>query len=102
MAVCRAERDGVTLFVRLTPNASVDRVDGAEALADGSQVLKARVRAVPEKGRANKALVKLIAKTLDLAPSHVTVSRGLTARKKLVHIAGDPDDLIARVEHMLG
>jgi uncharacterized protein YggU (UPF0235/DUF167 family) len=44
------------IAVRLTPRAAVDRVDGRAALADGTEVLAARVRAAPEAGAANAAL----------------------------------------------
>ena len=53
--------DGVTLFVRLTPKAGRDGIDGFENRGEGVEVLKARVRAVPEDGKANRAVIALIA-----------------------------------------
>ncbi|RWG37062.1 MAG: DUF167 domain-containing protein, partial [Mesorhizobium sp.] len=44
----RPRDDGIDLFVRLTPKAAVDRIEGIETAADGRSHLKARVRAVPE------------------------------------------------------
>ncbi len=97
-APARAWREtahGLTLRVRLTPRAARDGIDGIGRLADGTVVLQARVRAVPEKGAANKALEKLLAKTAGVANSAVSVVSGTTARIKIVEIAGDPDRLKA-------
>ena len=55
----RPRNDGVDLFVRLTPKAAMDRLEGIEISADGRSHLKARVRAVPENGAANQALERL-------------------------------------------
>ncbi|MBB4304265.1 hypothetical protein GGD81_003323 [Rhodobium orientis] len=81
--------DALTLTVRLTPKASKDGIDGVKALSDGRQVLAARVRAVPEKGAANAALEKLLAKALGVGKSQVAVVSGATSRLKTVRIAGD-------------
>lgn len=75
--------------VRLTPRGGRDALDGVEQLADGRGVLKARVRAVPEDGKANAALEALIASALGVARSAVTVVHGKTARVKTLAIAGD-------------
>jgi uncharacterized protein YggU (UPF0235/DUF167 family) len=89
---------GVALVrVRLTPKAAHDRVEGIEATADGP-ALKARVRAVPEKGAANDALVRLIANWLDVPAGAVSLARGGKSRLKTVQIAGDPDRVVRRLE----
>jgi uncharacterized protein len=88
----RRSRDGVVLPVRLTPKASRDEVVGVEDHA-GACVLKARVRAVPEAGRANEALETLIAMWLGLPPSTVTVVHGGKSRLKQVAVAGDAEAL---------
>ncbi|TIV96749.1 MAG: DUF167 domain-containing protein, partial [Mesorhizobium sp.] len=46
----RLRDDGIDLYVRLTPKAALDRIEGVETTADGRSHLKARVRAVPENG----------------------------------------------------
>ena len=89
---------GLRLRLRVTPNASLDRIDGPETLADGTTVLRLRVRAVPEGGKANAAVTQLLAKALGLPRSAVTLVAGDTARLKTVQIDGDPADLAARVE----
>ena len=64
-----ARADGLTLHVRLTPKSSRDALEGVEMLADGQTVLKARVRAAPEDGKANDALIALVAKSLKIPAS---------------------------------
>lgn len=86
----RLREDGIDLFVRLTPKASADALEGTGTTADGSRHIKARVRAVPEKGAANAALEKLLAKALRVPVSSVTVASGSTSRLKTVRITGDP------------
>ncbi len=84
------EPDGVTLWLRLTPKGGRDAIDGVETLSDGKSVLKARVRAAPEDGRANAALIELIAKALSAPKKAVTIRSGETSRVKKLFIAGDP------------
>ncbi len=89
--------DGLRLSVRLTPKSSRDAIDGIETLSDGRAVLKIRVRAVPEAGEANEALRRLLAKSLKIPGSAVTLESGTTARLKVLRIAGEPADLEARL-----
>lgn len=74
--------DHLRLAVRLTPNGGRDVLDGVETDGEGEAFLKARVTAVPEKGRANKALILLIARFLRIPKSSVSLVSGETARKK--------------------
>lgn len=69
--------------------------------ADGLKRLRASVTVVPEKGKANKALVKLLAKKLRLPKSAIRLIAGEQSRNKTVAIDGDPDELIPALENML-
>jgi uncharacterized protein len=93
--------DHVRLAIRLTPNGGRDAIDGIEPDGEGGMLLKARVTAVPEKGKANKALIALVAKSLGIAKSSVSIASGDTARKKILRIDGDPEDLIEKLERLL-
>lgn len=93
--------DHVRLSVKLTPNAGRDGLDGAEAAADGEMLLKARVTAVPEKGKANKALIELVAKSLKLPKSSISVISGDTARKKILRIDGDTEEIVSRLQALM-
>lgn len=84
------ESAGVALYVRLTPKGGRDAVEGVETRADGRNVLKARVRAPPENGRANAALIALIAAALGAPKSAVSIRAGATSRVKTVFVAGAP------------
>lgn len=96
------EKDGaVELRVRLTPKSSRDAIDGVEALADGACVLKARVRAAPEKGKANAALCALIAKALSLPKGSVAVTGGASGRVKTLTLIADPARLVPRLAALL-
>ncbi|MBZ9675441.1 DUF167 family protein [Mesorhizobium sp. ES1-1] len=97
-AVFRIGREGVDVFVRLTPKSALDRLEGADTSADGRSHLKARVRAVPENGAANKALEKLVGKALGVPASAVSVIAGGTSRLKTLRILGDPATLAKGIE----
>jgi uncharacterized protein YggU (UPF0235/DUF167 family) len=64
-------------------------------------VLKARVKAAPEKGKANAALAALIADWLDVPKSACKVVTGGKSRKKQVSISGEPDALMSKLRHRL-
>jgi uncharacterized protein YggU (UPF0235/DUF167 family) len=92
--------DGLRLNVRLTPKSSRDSLEGTDLLADGRVVLKARVRAVAEAGKANDALARLVAKALDVAATKVTIESGASGRVKILRISGDGEALAARLAAM--
>ena len=68
------------LDVRLTPRSSQNRIE-----IEG-ETARAWVTAAPTDGQANEALIRLVAKTLDVAPSRVTIVRGHTSREKTIEI----------------
>lgn len=85
-----------SLAIKLQPGASADRIDGWDTDPSGRAVLKIRLRARPIEGQANDALVRFLAKALDLPKSAVTLARGSQSRLKMVEIAG-LDDTALRV-----
>lgn len=89
--------NAVTVAVRLSPKASANRILGIEADPDGNLVLKVQVTAVPEDGKANAALVKLLAKAWRLPKTSLSIASGASSRRKVVRIAGDPRGLL---EHL--
>lgn len=92
--------NGIVIHVRLTPKSSAARIAGAELHGD-KPVLKAHVTAPPEDGKANAALTVLIAGWLGVPKSKVTMAAGQKSRLKTVAVAGDPLELIAKVELLL-
>jgi uncharacterized protein YggU (UPF0235/DUF167 family) len=93
----RSTDQGLTLFLRVTPNAPRDAVEGVETRDDGTAALRLRVKAVPDKGKANAAVIALLARALGLPKSHFAFIAGETSRMKTVAVTGDTDDLTARV-----
>lgn len=83
--------------VRLTPKGGRDAIEGWARASDGKPHLKARVRAAPEEGRANGALIALLAKELGVARSSLAIVGGEKARLKTVSATGDTPALAARL-----
>lgn len=73
-------RPGTEIAVRVTPKASRNALVAAQ---DG---LRAYVTVVPEDGKANAEVTKLLAKALGVAKSRLTLVRGQTARDKLFRL----------------
>jgi uncharacterized protein (TIGR00251 family) len=84
------------LTVRVQPKASADRIEDWAEDDAGRKFLKVRVRAVPEDGKANSAVQKLVAKWLGLPKSAVRVVTGGKTRLKGLEIDGPPE-LAARL-----
>lgn len=98
----RPVADGLVVPVRLTPRASRGGIDGIRQDADGGAVLAVKVTAVPEKGKANAALEKLLAKALGIASGRVEVVGGATSRNKEVLVRGDPAEIGALLAKLTG
>ena len=72
-----------TFSVRVTPRASRDQIAGWEG-----DLLRVRVTAPPVEGRANDAVLRLLARGLDVPKSRLTLVRGQTQRNKVVAVEG--------------
>ena len=74
------------IAIRLTPKASADRIGEVRQLPNGQEQLVVYVTAAPEDGKANEAMIRLLAKHFGVAVSRLTIVRGLTNRNKTVRI----------------
>ena len=84
-----------TLDVRVQPKAKQNSID---VLKDGT--VRIRVTAAPERGKANYAVIQVLAKRLGVARSTITVRRGTTSRLKTLHIEGlDAEEVYERLRH---
>lgn len=90
-------RGGLKLRVRVTPRAGRAGIAGIIDLTGSGPALKAAVTAPAEGGKANEALLKLLAKTWRLPKSSLSVASGKGARTKTVLIEGNPDALRAQL-----
>jgi uncharacterized protein (TIGR00251 family) len=86
----RPSATGVSVSLRVTPRGGRDDIDGIETLADGRSVVKLRVRAIAEGGKANRAVTEFLARALGQSKSSVRLASGATSRLKQVEIDGDP------------
>ncbi|HET6371313.1 MAG TPA: DUF167 domain-containing protein [Nitrospiria bacterium] len=79
----RKSKEGVTLAVRVRPNAREDRIVGRVG-----DVLQVKVGAPPQEGKANSALIRLLSETLGMPRSCVSIVRGEHSRDKRVLVEG--------------
>lgn len=86
------------LSVRLTPRAAADRIGGLWRDADEREWLCAAVTEPPDKGRANTGLIVLLARTLDLPRTSISLEAGDTSRLKRIRIAGADAATVNRIE----
>lgn len=96
-------RDGADLLlaVRLTPRANRARIGGLFTDSHGNRWLQAAVTAPPDKGKANTALVALLAKTLRVPASTIILEAGDTNRLKRLRIADCTPAIEQALEQML-
>ncbi len=74
-------RAGTDLHLRVTPKAARNRI-----VVDEAGVMRVYVTCVPEDGKANAAVVELLASALGVAKSRLTLIRGTTSRDKVFRI----------------
>jgi uncharacterized protein (TIGR00251 family) len=92
--------DGLIVTIKLTPKARGAGIDGVveEPGPDGPRsMLKLRVAAPPEGGKANAAMIALLAQAWRLPKRAFTIVSGGTSRLKRVHVAGDPQALLRAI-----
>ncbi|WP_019222149.1 DUF167 domain-containing protein [Bartonella rattaustraliani] len=97
----QVDTDGLILFIRLIPKSSVDRIMGVEDRDDGKQYLVVRLRAVPEDGKANEALIKFLAKQWKISSSCISLKSGVTSRYKQLHFSARLEEL-TKIRQLLG
>lgn len=71
------------LHIKVIPKSSKNSIDGWE-----NGRLRVRIRGVPEKGKANEALIEFLAEELKIAKSRITIVSGQTSRLKRIQIDG--------------
>lgn len=84
------------VHVKLAPKAAADRIGPIHA-SDTGAVLKVAVTAAPERGRANAAMIALLAKAWGVPKTSVAVIKGETERTKTLFVSGDADALLTKM-----
>jgi uncharacterized protein (TIGR00251 family) len=93
--------DGLSLNLRVTPKARRNAIEGLRGGTDGP-LLAIAVNAPPEDGKANAAVIALLAKALGLPKSAITLAQGGKSRQKTLHISGPADALAAALDALIG
>jgi uncharacterized protein (TIGR00251 family) len=92
---------GLQVALRLQPGASRDAIDGLVELDGGQVALRVRVTAPAVDGKANAALIKLLAKAWKLPKSSLSLVAGRQDRRKILAVEGEPKELLPRLEAWL-
>ncbi len=92
MVNIREVEDGIVVSVKVQPNASKDMVVGEHA-----DQLKIAVTVAPEKGKANKAVIKVLSKSLGVKSSDIEILSGETSRDKKVLIRNISEEDFNRI-----
>jgi len=90
-------KEHLMVHVRLTPNARKNGIGGLHDAPDGSTSLGVFVSVPPEKGKANKAAIAILAKALKVPKSSISVAMGETSRNKVFKISPPFDHAIERL-----
>ncbi len=83
--------------IKLKPGGSASRIEGVTRDAAGDRYLDVKVRAAPEKGKANAALIALLARAWRVPQRRLRISAGATHRRKTVLIEGADGELLAQL-----
>ncbi|OLL40882.1 DUF167 domain-containing protein [Bartonella henselae] len=84
----QVDTNNIILFVYIIPKASGDKIMGIECKNDEKRHLVIRLRAIPENGKANKALIKFLAKQWKIPSSYISLKSGGTSRYKQLYFSG--------------
>jgi uncharacterized protein YggU (UPF0235/DUF167 family) len=87
----------VYIAVRLVPGARTAGIDAVVPAAGGGLAVKARVAEPAEHGRANAALLSLLAGLWRLRRQDLEIVAGRSARRKTLLVRGEPDRLFAEL-----
>jgi uncharacterized protein len=93
--------DGLRVRIHARPGGRRDGIEGLRAEAGGGGALRVTVRAAAEDGKANAAIVKLLAGEWELPRASISLLTGAKDRRKSFHLAGEPQALLARLEGWL-
>jgi uncharacterized protein (TIGR00251 family) len=87
--------DGLEIAVRVTPKGGRDAVEGVVLDSAGTPWLAVRVSTPPDQGKANQAVIKILAGQFNVRSSQLALVNGASARLKRLRISGTPDALVA-------
>ena len=74
------------VVVHLKPGSSLNKVEGWGEDSNKDKILRVKVTAIPESGKANEALMKLLSEFFKVPKSKITLIRGTRSRVKHLEI----------------
>ena len=83
------------LTIRVTPRSAKPGIGGWQGGADGRHELEVRVAEAPADGKANEAVIRLLAKALGVSRSSVKIVSGQTSRHKRIEVPFGDDEIRA-------
>jgi uncharacterized protein (TIGR00251 family) len=89
--------DHLLLHIKVTPKAAANRIGKVVSDASGKPLLKIYVTAVPEHGKANKAVLEFLAKSFGISLSQLSLIKGTTDHYKTICIQGEPHTIHQRI-----
>lgn len=94
------DKDGLRLSLVVIPKSSGDKIVGLQETIDGER-LKVKVRAVPENGKANLSVIKLLSKVLNVPKSSFEILSGHGNRRKTVKITGQSENILQALKNAI-
>jgi uncharacterized protein len=92
----RAAQDGVSVEVRVQPRSWRPGLHGPIPDAEGVR-LRIAVHEPAEDSHANRAVRAALAEAIGVSISAVAITAGATARRKTLHVTGEPATIAARL-----
>ncbi len=92
-------KDGAVIYIRASTNGNSDSILGIETRSNGKSYLKIKTSAIAENGHANDAIMKLLAKRLDIPKSLISILSGHTSREKSLLVNAPKDYIEARLKN---
>ncbi len=74
----------ITIDIKVVPQSGKQEIS-----TDKSGTIKCLLKSPPEKGKANRELIKLLSRKLKLPQENIVIIKGQTSRKKTIKIQGE-------------
>lgn len=85
----QTEKTGTKIHLKVTANTSKNEICGVVADTNGQQLLKIKVTAIAQNGKANKILLKFLSKEWGISANNITIIAGKTSRRKIILVEGN-------------
>lgn len=96
MTFYESSKNGCVIRIKLSPNASFCGFGDLFINADEQVYLKAYITVAPEKGKANKELIKMLAKELGIPKQQIELIAGATTHLKKFYLSTDLTQSLAQ------